>query len=651
MIGAFPDLYPDEMLVSGWARYEAWVCYPGRRALLEELFGDSKVEIAFDLPGRLGAFTAALPPEHSAASVERLIQEHTLLPYYTASLPAQRRMVANQQMGSKAGGNLHGLLGLRGRGAQLPERLRYCPGCVVEDRERFGETYWHRIHQAAGVEVCPEHTVWLVTTDAPMWMVHGSVTFPAAEAVVAAVPPCLLDLNRLADRQLLRLAQAVRWLLAHPNLDAETLQLKPRALLQLVARGCATYSGHLKQREIEEAVECVFSDDILARIGCALNPLKADNSWVRRILRNCSRTTFVLYSLLLVLLCAEDLSAFLCLPTELKPFGESPWPCLNPTCEHHGERCIPVCEVGYNSQGFPRGTFTCARCGFVYSRVGPDTKPDDLYRVGEVKARGPIWEEKLRQLWLDPNVTIRHMVAVMHSSWGHLRWQGTRLGLPFPPPGVRGRRRTKTPAPLRQQAACVSPTAYRAAWLEVVRQHPDQTVQVLRKQASQTYNWLRYHDREWLLENTPQKKRGQSRVSSVDWEQRDDELVAEIERGYEQLMSHQEVLFRVSATAILTAIRRRGYYTTNRHHLPKTVDVLTRLAESFEDFAIRRVWHIAKGFQADGQVHHRRVLAEHANVDGPPHRNNPRVQAAVDAALAWSNGDLGELYSGYGTAR
>jgi len=312
--------------------------------------------------------------------------------------------------------------------------------------------------------------------------------------------------------------------------------------------------------------------------------------------------------------------------------------------EHDGERCIPVCEVDYNSKGFPRGTFTCAICGFVYSRIGPDTQPHDPYRVGEVKARGPIWEEKLRQLWFNPDVTIRHMVAVMRSSWGHLRWQGTQLGLPFPPPGVRGRRRTKTPAPLRQRDACVDPTAYRDAWLEVVRQHPDQTVQDLRKQASQTYNWLRYHDRKWLLENTPQKKRSQPRVSFVDWEQQDGELVAEIERGYEQLMSRQEVLFRVSATAILTAIRRRGYYTTNRHHLPKTVAALAQLAESYEDFAIRRVWHIARWFQADGQIPRRRVLAERASVDAYPHRDNPRVQAAVDEADAWLKGDLGDNF-------
>jgi hypothetical protein len=638
MIGAFPDLYPDEMLVSAWARYEAWVRYPGRQALLEELFGYGKTDVAFDLPRRLGYFAAALPPGHAAASVEYLISEYTLLPYYAAFLPAERRAAVFDQMGARQGGSIHSLLGINRVAMWLPERLRYCPVCTTEDRERFGETYWHRIHQAAGVAVCPQHTMWLETTDVPMWIVHGPVTFTTAESVVASVVPQPLNLDRLPERQLLRLAQAVRWLLAHPEVCAETFRLKERGLLQLATQGLATYSGDLKQREIMAAVETTFSTEMLTQIGCAWTPQKAERCWVRRLWHNNNRTTFVLYFLLLILFYAEDIPTFLALPAELKPFGEGPWPCLNPACEHDGERCIAVYELDYNAKGFPRGTFACRACGFVYSRVGPDTQPHDLYRIGEVKERGLMWEVRLRQLWFDPEVTIRQMVPAMRSSWGHLRWQGTRLGLPFPPPGVRGRQRTKTPAPMRTRGVSPDPTAHREQWLKVVQQNPELDADRLRQQASRIHSWLRYHDREWLLRNTPRKQRAPRRLD-VDWKQRDVELVAEIQQGYQRLMSRQESLFRVTATAILTAIRRRGYYTGNRHRLPRSVDKLHQLAESYEDFAIRRVWHFASAFHAKGQVPRRRVIAERASVDDLPHRDNPRVQAAVDEALAWLRGE------------
>ncbi len=35
--------------------------------------------------------------------------------------------------------------------------LRYCPLCAKEDRNVYGETYWHRAHQMMGVNFCPKH--------------------------------------------------------------------------------------------------------------------------------------------------------------------------------------------------------------------------------------------------------------------------------------------------------------------------------------------------------------------------------------------------------------------------------------------------------------------------------------------------------------
>lgn len=642
MMGAIPQLYPDELLVSAWARYESWVRYPQRRALVEELFGDGKATVAFDLPGRLGGFTAALPPGHPAASADDLIAHHTLFPYYAAFLPAERQAVVRAHMAGTVGCNLHALLGLSPRAMHLPQRLRYCPACVVEDRERFGETYWHRLHQAVGVEVCPEHGVWLESADVPLWMVPGSVTFPEAESVIRSLPLRSLNLDVLPERQLLRLAQAAQWLLAHPDMGAETFQLRERGLLQLVARGWATYSGRLKQREITAAVETVWSVELLTRLGCHWTAQEETHCWVRRLLQTHDRASFVLHVLLLVLFYAEDIPAFLALPSSVDPFGAGPWPCLNPVCAYEGQAVIHTCALDYNAKGFPRGTFACDTCGFVYTRVGPDTQPDAVYRIGEVKTRGPLWETKLRQLWFDPQVTVRQMVSVMHSSWGHLRWQGTQLGLPFPPLGVRARRRTATPASPRLSEIAPDIARHRQQWLTTMREHPDWRVRELRQQAASLYSWLRYHDREWLLDHTPKAARQPRRPTDICWEQRDDELVAEMERAYEQLMARQPPLFRVTATAMLTALRRRGYYTRNHSRLPKSVARLNALAESHEAFALRKVWSVAHSFHVQGQVPRRRVLAEGAGVAEPPHCDNPRLQAAVDAALNWLKGDSGD---------
>lgn len=37
------------------------------------------------------------------------------------------------------------------------DTLCYCPACACDDRKKYGETYWHRIHQIRGITVCEKH--------------------------------------------------------------------------------------------------------------------------------------------------------------------------------------------------------------------------------------------------------------------------------------------------------------------------------------------------------------------------------------------------------------------------------------------------------------------------------------------------------------
>ncbi|MBR1752184.1 MAG: TniQ family protein [Ruminococcus sp.] len=52
------------------------------------------------------------------------------------------------------------------KGLILPDpdrRLRYCPVCAADDREKYGETYWHRVHQIPEISVCAKHRCRLVS--------------------------------------------------------------------------------------------------------------------------------------------------------------------------------------------------------------------------------------------------------------------------------------------------------------------------------------------------------------------------------------------------------------------------------------------------------------------------------------------------------
>lgn len=389
MIGAFPDLYPDEMLISGWGRYEAWVGYTRRPALLEELFGGHKSSLVFDLPAPLGHFAASLPPGHSTGSLDKLIQSHTLLPYYTAFMPVEQIAVAYEIMRGERLALIHSWVGLAGTKSLTPKLLRYCPCCVIQDRERYAETYWHRVHQAAGVQICPHHAVWLETSMAPMWLVNGPTTFPTAEAMVLSVRPRELDPESIVEQQLLCLAQNVQWLLDHPGMSAEIFRLDERFNLALVSLGLSTYNRHRKLSLILAHIRQTLTPDLLTYLGCD-GPVQKHWSWVTRLLRNADIPRFTLYRLLLVLSFAESIPAFLELPAELNAFGNGPWPCLNPACPKYRQPCIDVCEMDFDHKGFPRGTFTC-ECGFTYSRVGPDSGfHRNTPEMGHAKAPGQL---------------------------------------------------------------------------------------------------------------------------------------------------------------------------------------------------------------------------------------------------------------------
>ncbi|MFD2114258.1 TniQ family protein [Paenibacillus yanchengensis] len=57
------------------------------------------------------------------------------------------------------------MLGLTASEIRRALLLKFCPKCIVEDEEGYGEAYWHRSHQAFGVSVCYKHMCRLVDSD------------------------------------------------------------------------------------------------------------------------------------------------------------------------------------------------------------------------------------------------------------------------------------------------------------------------------------------------------------------------------------------------------------------------------------------------------------------------------------------------------
>lgn len=89
MIGWFPAPYPDELLYSICARYKEQVAYPSHYPANEDLFGHVRIYAGIALPANLALLVSALPSGHHLTA-DRLMDNHTLLPFYSYFLPADR---------------------------------------------------------------------------------------------------------------------------------------------------------------------------------------------------------------------------------------------------------------------------------------------------------------------------------------------------------------------------------------------------------------------------------------------------------------------------------------------------------------------------------------------------------------------------------
>lgn len=184
MITYFPEVYPDELLYSQLARCYVKAGYPAYIYMAEDFFQDKKVRPDIEFINTLTPI--ALQIVTKKKTIEDIVLKHTMFPYYGRFISKERRNKAYQALiGMK--GNYNNLLP---KVKSCQDRfLRYCPMCVSEDRDKFGETYWHRKHQIVGINVCPIHRCYLknskvfMSTKASPMLYHAEVVMPQTDNV------------------------------------------------------------------------------------------------------------------------------------------------------------------------------------------------------------------------------------------------------------------------------------------------------------------------------------------------------------------------------------------------------------------------------------------------------------------------------------
>lgn len=178
MIGFMPEIYPDELLYSRFARYYENSGYLAYIFAAEDLFQNKNERPDIEFINRLTQDAQSVI--HKKMSADEVIMNNTMFPYYGRFLGKERRAEAYFAL-LNTDGNYRNLMPIPK--AKRQRFLRYCPICVNRDRDKYGETYWHRIHQMQSIDICPIHFCVLQNTDIAI----GSTTSPrfsAAEKMI-----------------------------------------------------------------------------------------------------------------------------------------------------------------------------------------------------------------------------------------------------------------------------------------------------------------------------------------------------------------------------------------------------------------------------------------------------------------------------------
>ena len=173
MIGFMPEIYPDELLYSRFARYYERSGYMAYIFAAEDLFQNKNERPDVEFINRLTQDAQSVI--HKKMSADEVIMNHTMFPYYGRFLSRERRTEAYFAL-LNTDGNYRNLLPIPK--AKRQRFLRYCSMCVNIDRDKYGKTYWHRIHQMQGIDICPIHFCVLQNTNIAI----GSTTSPRFSA-------------------------------------------------------------------------------------------------------------------------------------------------------------------------------------------------------------------------------------------------------------------------------------------------------------------------------------------------------------------------------------------------------------------------------------------------------------------------------------
>jgi len=579
MLSFFTDPYPDELLYSVFARYHFYSGNIDLKDTLTELFGKDSSIPSFEIGSHLGFLCDVLSGSYSP---DRLIQEHTIFPFYAPFLPGNRKGELLKDITSSDGKGIYTKIGIVAGSICKKDSIYYCSVCAREEIERLGEAYIHREHQLQGVLMCPHHERFLKKYPVKRYE-NSRVEYTRLDGLLLDLSDSPLYEGEYQEKyceQLLQISKAAYYLLTNDLTHISKADVLLRYKNLLYEKDLATNRLRVKQDELHEMMVGYYGNELLEILESSIDE-DDEYNWLRVATRSVARTVHPLRHILLILFLTGDMDVFFKgIRNAYNPFGKGPWPCLNKASDHYEKDVVTQLTVTADSKTRePVGTFVC-ECGYIYSRKGPDKSENDRYRKGRVKAFGLVWEEKLKTL-LSEHYHSYHEIA---------RQLGCDIKTIHKFEAILAERNsTDVNADRSSQKVSVSNLheEYRERMLRVIKEYPELSRTDIRSQCQKEYVFLYRYDKEWLFEMLPTGKSQKGGKGYIDWDQRDLEVLSRLQKAQMDLLNRAKPI-RISKTSLGKEIANLSLLEKHLHKLPRCAEFTDKVSETKQQFQLRR---------------------------------------------------------------
>jgi len=575
--GLFPTPYPDECLYSIFCRYCVRIGCTSLKSVRNLLFGGQQcLASSIFFPIRLNLIDKWYG-EDSGVTRKLIAEKHTMHPYMTIVYPDKFRRQVDSVI---RGGCLPKAFDIKGtqRSHRLwPKYLRYCPDCVREDVDAYGETYWHRIHQLPAMVFCTKHQVRLCDSEA---LVIGSLMGFCPASIEPLSVPRITEEDSITTckEQFIRIGLESEWLLQHgADIDWE-FGLHAKYKRHLRDKGVATVQGVSDYTLIANAFETYWGSDFL---DCLRLELSDSREWIRQICEARMASFKPIYHILLMCFLSGSVEAFLNNAPQESIFGNSPWACMNTLCDHFGVDGVEILNIRY-CNGKATGYFRCGACGMVYKQLYWRKQLSPLHIV----EYGDIWIDRMIRCLQDEKLSIPATAKVMKCEPHIVRFQMKKLGILGDPVYTRK---------VRTYNDMGAAAFYRAQVSVLCEKYVEVTSDILDQYAHNAYKYLYKFDLDWL------HKHMTLQVHSKRQHDEDVEMLQQVQKAVALICSdgkpERQITLGFVAVTAGYEIQALDYLAAKR---PLTKAYIETVVESRIDWLRRRITAIAQNIRVAG---------------------------------------------------